>query len=125
MFLDVKGKWLHIFPRFRRSWMWRDFEIISPAVKNRRDLKRAWLIKWNKAKLGRCTPKAIIINLSCLKVDKAIIFFISSSLMAERLAIIRVIEEQDRRRNVKVDFSEIEGKNRIRRKTPAVTRVEE
>ena len=49
---------------------------------NNMALKKAWEIKWKKAKTGLPIPKIIIIIPSCLRVDKAITFFISISTIA-------------------------------------------
>lgn len=62
---------------------------------------------------------------SCLRVERAIIFFISFSVMAEMLAINIVREAVRRIRGLNRGIVFSEGKNRIRRNTPAVTRVEE
>ena len=58
---------------------------------NSNALNNACVIRWKKAKFGCCIPKAIIIIPSCLKVERAIIFFISFSKIAEVLAIRHVM----------------------------------
>lgn len=66
-----------------------------------------------------------IITPSCLRVDKAIIFFMSISVIAI-IPAISIVTEAVRRRNLlkKGDLDKV-GENRIRRNTPAVTKVEE
>jgi wobble nucleotide-excising tRNase len=54
-------------------------------------LKYACLIKCNQHNAGSPRPKVNIIIPSCLRVDKAIIFFISSSIKAAKPAITVVI----------------------------------
>lgn len=45
-------------------------------------LNKAWVTMWKNANLGMCIPILIIIRPSWLKVDRAIIFFISHSEIA-------------------------------------------
>lgn len=45
-------------------------------------LNRACITMWNMAMLGKPRPMAVIIIPSCLRVDKAIIFFMSHSVVA-------------------------------------------
>jgi len=54
-------------------------------------LKYACLIKCNQHNPGSPKPKVNIIIPNCLRVDKAIIFFISNSIKAARPAITVVI----------------------------------
>lgn len=61
--------------------------MIVPAQINKRALNKAWVIKWKNAKVGRPTPKVNIITPNCLRVDRAIIFFISHSAIALAPAI--------------------------------------
>lgn len=76
-------------------------------------------------RLGRPRPRVASITPSWLRVDRAMIFLRSHSTMADRPAISIVSEEMKRRlgRNEGQRFRK--GKNRNKRKTPAVTRVEE
>lgn len=67
----------------------------------------------------------IIITPSCLKVDSAMIFFKSDSAIAAIPAIVNVATEQIKRHVVKYWDINKNGENRINRKTPAVTKVEE
>ena len=55
------------------------------------------MIRWKKARNGAPIASLIIITLSWLKVDKAIIFFISHSVIALRPAIRAVKEARIRR----------------------------
>lgn len=53
-----------------------------PEHKNNRDLNIAWVTKWKKANFGKFIEIEEIINPSCLKVERAIIFFKSNSILA-------------------------------------------
>jgi hypothetical protein len=83
------------------------------------------VIKWKKAKSGKFIAKLNIITLNCLNVDKAIIFFKSNSFVALSPAISIVREEEINRSVENRLMEEYKFENRIRRKTPAVTSVEE
>lgn len=52
----------------------------------------AWVIRWKKARFGRFKPRLAIITPSWLKVERAMIFFISVSTIAAIPAISIVIE---------------------------------
>lgn len=74
--------------------------------------------------MGFPAPRVIIITPSCLKVDRAIIFFISISSIAAppAMSIVNVP------RNINTSSMAKSTKNifiRIKRYTPAVTRVDE
>lgn len=58
---------------------------------NKRALNRACVTIWKNARLGMSIPMLIIIKPSCLSVDKAMIFFISHSVVALRPAINMVM----------------------------------
>lgn len=62
-----------------------------PAVKNKRALNIAWVSKWNRASVWRPRPRLVIITPSCLKVERAIIFFRSVSAVALIPAMSMVI----------------------------------
>lgn len=72
-------------PIFRMSWYEEEW-INTPPQRNIIDLNKAWIIKWKNA--NEIIPIAIanIIIAICLRVDKAIIFFISISQLADILA---------------------------------------
>ena len=53
-------------------------------------LNKAWVIRWNVVKVLMLSLEVIIMNATCLSVDRAIIFFRSVSHMAETLAVIEV-----------------------------------
>lgn len=57
-----------------------------PAQRNMADLNKAWMIRWEKAKIIEFIEMANIIMAIWLKVDKAIIFFKSCSQLADILA---------------------------------------
>lgn len=61
-----------------------------PAHKNKSALNKACVIKWKNARKGASKPSLTIITPSCLKVERAIIFFISHSVMALSPAIKEV-----------------------------------
>jgi len=120
----ITGNWLEILPIRRRSWLWWWISIKFPAQINRRALNSAWVTKWKNAISGIPSPKVNIIRATWLNVDRAIIFFMSHSAIALALAINMVIVATTIR-VVLIGVEFIRGKNRIRRNTPAVTRVEE
>ena len=61
--------------------------MIDPAQINKSALNRACVIKWNAVNKGRAKPRLAIITPNWLKVDRAIIFFKSHSVIADRPAI--------------------------------------
>lgn len=61
--------------------------IIVPAHRNNRALKRAWVIRWKNANRGAFMASLTIITPNWLSVERAIIFFMSHSVIAERPAI--------------------------------------
>lgn len=96
-----------------------------PAQRNSKALKSAWVSRWKKARSGRPIPSLAIITPSCLSVERAIIFFKSHSVIALRPAISIVVVATKRRVGQNSFHSFRNGKNRMSRKTPAVTKVEE
>ena len=87
-------------------------------------LKNAWDSKWKKDSKGILAPSVIIITPNCLRVERAIIFFMSISNIAVNPAIIIV--------NVPININPVERTEvetnifiRISKYTPAVTRVDE
>lgn len=66
-------------PNKRRSWLCLDEEIRHPAVINSKALNIAWVHIWKNANCGIDIPIVVNIIPSWLRVDKAIIFFISFS----------------------------------------------
>lgn len=85
------------FPVVRRSWPWSWKWIILPAQMNRRALNKAWVIKWNRARSWRPSPRAAIITPSWLNVDRAMIFLRSVSIVAAIPAINIVMVAINRR----------------------------
>lgn len=67
-----------------------------PAQIKRSALNSAWVIKWNKASFGICIPSLAIITPNWLNVERAMIFFISDSIIAERPAI-NIVREATKR----------------------------
>lgn len=57
----------------------------------------AWVIRWKKARFGRFSLMLAIITPSCLRVDRAMIFFRSVSTMALMPAMNIVMVEIIRR----------------------------
>ena len=86
-------------------------------------LNRAWIIRWNIARLIKLSLIVIIIKATCLRVDRAMIFFRSVSHIADILAVSEVII--DKISNVFIVDGWILSINRIIKMIPAVTRVEE
>lgn len=82
---EMIGELFIIVPMWRISW-YDEFMIIIPAAINIIDLNRAWVIRWKKAKLGFIKEIANIIIAIWLRVENAIIFFISGSQHAVILA---------------------------------------
>jgi hypothetical protein len=99
--------------------------MILPAHTNRRALNRAWVTRWNTAKFVMCMATHAIITPSCLRVDSAIIFLKSHSVVALIPAISIVIEADIKRIVLNRGRELRKDENRIRRNTPAVTRVDE
>lgn len=66
------------------SW-YDDSWIKVPADKNIVDLNKAWINKWRIVRINRFIEIANIIIAICLRVDKAIIFFMSCSQLADIL----------------------------------------
>lgn len=87
------------------------------------DLNRAWMIRWVKARISEFIEIANIIIAICLRVDNAIIFFMSCSQLADILEYIAV----DLEINSKIVIVKGWGMDRVRniRNTPAVTSVDE
>lgn len=75
--------------------------------------------------MGKFNAKLVIITLSWLNVDRAIIFFMSYSIVAER-PDINIVEALINK-TIKLIFGKENknSENRIWRKIPAVTRVDE
>lgn len=91
----------------------------------RRALNRAWVIRWKNVIRGRPIARVAIITPNWLRVERAIIFLRSHSVMAAIPAINIVIDAAYRRVGWNIGAIFRKWKNRIRIKTPAVTRVEE
>jgi hypothetical protein len=70
-------------------------------------------------------PIAAIIIPNCLSVDRAIIFFMSHSVVALNPAIRVVETATNNNRGENHHEVDIKSKNRISKNTPAVTNVEE
>lgn len=80
----VSGVWLKLILIIRMSW-YEDSWIIIPAHRNIVDLNKAWIIKWENARVIEFKEIANIIIAICLSVDKAMIFFRSCSQQADIL----------------------------------------
>ena len=63
-----------------------------PAHRNIRALNIAWVIRWKKVHSGRLRARLIIITPSWLRVDSAMIFLRSFSMVAAILAI-RIVSD--------------------------------
>lgn len=88
--VDVTGSDRSASPIHRRSWACLWVLIILPAQINKSALNRAWITIWINASCGNPRPILVIIIPSCLKVDSAIIFFMSHSVVALIPAMIIV-----------------------------------
>lgn len=88
---SVKGLLIKFISIIRISW-YDDSWIIVPAHKNMVDLNKAWINRCKKAKMILFIEIANIIIAICLNVDKAIIFFMSCSQLADILEynVVRV-----------------------------------
>ena len=62
-----------------------------PAQIKSRALNSAWVRRWKNAKLGFPSPRLATITPSWLRVERAIIFFMSHSNMAAMPAMVIVI----------------------------------
>jgi hypothetical protein len=121
----VRGSCCLVLPISRRSWECEWKWINLPAQINSRALNIAWVIRWKKAKFVKFREILVIITPSCLRVESAIIFFISVSTIAFIPAISIVRDDRISRVMVAHLFGIRFGLNRIRRKIPAVTKVDE
>lgn len=118
----VSGIDEEFIPIIRISWYEYSW-IIVPAHKNIVDLKKAWIIKWKKARLIALIEIENIIIAICLNVDNAMIFLRSCSQLADILAYSAVMDEVI----IKIDIVLVWMLfiNRNIMNTPAVTRVDE
>lgn len=123
--IDIIGICLDVFPTWRRSCVCPKKLIVDPAHTNKSALNKAWVIRWNKVKFGIFKARLAIMTPSCLKVERATIFFRSCSAKATVPAINIVIEDMISKIWQKFGKEYRNGWKRYRRKTPAVTRVEE
>lgn len=98
--------------------------MIIPAHINNMALKKAWEIKWKNDNIGFPIPKIIIITPNCLKVDNAITFFISISIMAV-IPAITIVNMPIINKYFLISISIINIFMRINKYTPAVTKVDE
>ena len=87
---EIRGSWVVKFPKDRKSWVWPIKWRRVPALINNSALNIAWVSKWKKVKLGSPRASLIIITPSWLSVERAIIFFVSDSVMAAIPAIVKV-----------------------------------
>lgn len=87
-----------VFLVIRRSCECRERWIIVPAVINRSALNSACVSKWKKVRESKCKDSLIIITPNCLKVERAIIFFMSVSITATILAI-NIVSVEDNNKN--------------------------
>jgi hypothetical protein len=114
-----------ILPNWRKSWEWENCKIKFPAQINNKALKIAWVNKWKKVNSIIPKDNLAIIKPNWLKVDNAIIFFISNSCIALNPAIIIVKEAEIDKNFIKRGIWDKIGQNRYNKKIPAVTKVDE
>lgn len=96
-----------------------------PAHTNKRALNKACVIRWKVAILNNPNATQVIITPSCLRVDKAMIFLKSHSVVALRPAISIVIDAEINKMVLNRGSVVRNEEKRMSRKTPAVTSVEE
>lgn len=120
--VEVNGILNEFIPIIRISW-YDDSWIMIPAHINIVDLNKAWIIKWINAILIALIEIANIIIAIWLRVDRAMIFFMSCSQFADILAY-KVV---DLAMNIKINIVNGWGifMIRININTPAVTNVDE
>lgn len=97
--------------------------IAAPTDKNKHDLNMACLIKWKKANIGSPIDSLNIINLSCLRVERATIFLLS----IDTTAVIDDITKDTTLTSASATKDGLSIQEDIckSKKTPAVTRVDE
>lgn len=83
------------------------------------------MIKWKNARDGKFIASLNIITPSWLNVERAMIFFKSNSFVALRAAINIVREEVNKRIKENSGIVLYKFLNRMSKKTPAVTKVDE
>lgn len=122
--IDSIGKEIFMFLILRISCSPPVWWITVPAARNIRDLNSAWINKWINANCIFPIIKIIIINLICLIVENAIIFFKSKD--RQPAILLRSIVKIEILRKIKlnVEFLII-GSIFINKITPAVTKVDE
>lgn len=109
---------------FRMSCSPPEWWIIVPAAININDLNIAWISKCKNASSILPMIRIIIINLICLIVENAIIFFKSNLKQPATLLTNIVKIEIVKSRKLHLEFL-IKGSILISRMTPAVTNVDE
>lgn len=92
--MEVRGIFFTKAPKSRKSWLLVWAWITDPAQMNKSALNIAWVIRWKKVNIGACIAKLSIITPNCLKVESAMIFFMSFSTMAANPAI-NVVEAEE------------------------------
>lgn len=107
----------------RKSCLLSILWITNPEHINREALNSAWVSKWKKQNKVNPTLKDDIIKPSCLRVEKATIFFKSQSILA--ITPANKIVMVDKQNNQTKLYWCIRWENRINKYTPAVTKVEE
>jgi hypothetical protein len=106
----------------RKSWNLSILWIITPEIIKRAALNKAWHNRWKKQKNTKPWLRENIMNPNWLKVEKAIIFFMSHSKLAQIPAINIVVNDNT---NNKLLIIKTTPLKRSKRKIPAVTKVEE
>lgn len=106
------------------SWELKFKWIRTPTLRKSRDLNNAWAIKWKKAKIFRFILRKQSINPIWFKVERATIFFRSTS--RREAKPLKSIEYKEIIKIVNLMTENLRfSKNRSKTTTPAVTRVEE
>jgi len=123
--VDTIGDNLWNCPYSRMSWLWLFMEIKQPAEMNSSALNNACVSMWKNISLYIFSPNDIVIKPNWLKVDKAIIFFMSFSYSAVTLDINIVEIPVIIKIFCVTILLRIKLLKRYRIKIPAVTNVDE
>lgn len=118
----TKGELFKKFELLRNSCLLSPLWINKPEHINKEALNKACETKWKKPKTTNPKEIDLIIKPNWLKVDRAITFFKSHSKLAITPAKIKVNKATTNKVPLKIRNT---SKNRIVKKIPAVTNVEE
>ena len=115
--------YFHSPPILRMSCSWCMPKITLPAPKNKRALKKAWVIKWKMAIGYAETPRAIVMKPNCDKVEYATTRLMSVYTMPKKPMNKAVMEPITKIKLRATSDSSNKGDMRLTIKIPAVTMV--